>query len=201
MFGRRAAPVPPAEQSLATQLLELLGPLEPHACSPLAVLLCALCWELLYRASQLACRALAPVLVRSDYSKGAKAFRNHGATYVCAFVHAVLTGGRGIWHVWQLLGAPLDVKLAVPDAGSPHYAAAAATELTNLLFLSWLIYDTVHVLSSYPVRRPALGTLGSRSLYRVVVRLLFRFRLGVARRSTQRSSAQRCAERCPAHIF
>lgn len=164
MFGRRPAPEPPAEPSLAAQLLDLLGPLEPNARSPLALLLCALCWELLYRISQLACRALAPVLVRSDYSKGGKAFRNHGSTYVCAFVHAVLTGGRGVWHVWQLLGAPLDAKLAVPDASSPHYAAAASTELTNLFFLSWLMYDTVHVLSSYPVRRE---TSGSRFCFQV----------------------------------
>jgi len=142
-----------ADSSLMGLLVDAFGPLEPNTRSPLAVLLCVLCWELLYRVSQLACVVLAPVIVRAGHTKGATAFRNNGCTYVVAFVHALLTGGRGLWHIWSLLGAPLDDKLATSlDPLSPFHAAAVATEFTGLLFLSWLIYDIIHVLAWWPVR-------------------------------------------------
>ena len=74
-----------------------------------------------------------------------------GPSYVVAFVHACITGSLGLWHTLSLLDAPLETQLVIPqDTSQLHYAAATATERTNLVLLSWLIYDLRHVLTSYP---------------------------------------------------
>ena len=125
--------------------------------SPLAVVLCVLCWELVYRLFGVLCRAAAPGLVRPEYAKGSKALASLGGSYACAFLHSVVTGFRGVWHIVELYGAPIDAKLSVPsDPLAPGAGAAAATELTFLLFFSWLVYDTCHVIAWWPVRRGAL---------------------------------------------
>ena len=45
-------------------------------------------------------------------------------------------GARGSWHVLQLVKAPTAVQLAIPAPSDPLFAAAAATEKTNLLFFT-----------------------------------------------------------------
>lgn len=77
----------------------------------------------------------------------------HGATYVAALIHAMITGSRGCWHVAALLQAPTASKLAIVD-GEWH-AAALATADTNVVFFSWLLYDVLHVIREFP----ALGGL------------------------------------------
>ena len=112
----------------------------------------AVCWELLYGACGFALRRLAatPGVVLSDPGASKEKLARLGASYVVALVHALLVGLRGVWHVYALLDAPIGAKLAIPDASSPWHAAAAATETTNVLFLSWLLYDLAHVLLSFP---------------------------------------------------
>ena len=156
---RRAAPPPPPSPSIVQAVLGALGPLQPNSRSIAAVLLCALGWEASYRHAQLICHVTAHSVVQANHKKGPTAFRNNGSTYVCAFVHAVITGGRGLWHIWELLDAPLVDKLRVnPDPASAYHQTGIETELTNLLFFSWLLYDTVHVLSWYPVRILSLAS-------------------------------------------
>ena len=112
----------------------------------------AVCWELLYGACGVALRRLAasPGVVLSDPGASKEKLARLGASYVVALVHALVVGLRGVWHVYALLDAPIGAKLAIPDASSPWHAAAAATETTNVLFLSWLLYDLAHVLLSFP---------------------------------------------------
>jgi len=107
-------------------------------------------WEALYRCFGFASRMAAqtPGLVHEGGSRAKLA--EQGASYGCAFVHACLVSYRGVVHLWELYDAPIMTKLQLPDGDSQFYAAAAATEVTNVFFLSYLIYDVVHVVSHFP---------------------------------------------------
>ena len=104
---------------------------------------CMVAWELLFRCAQL-------VLRRSSHPSNSKLVVD-GPSYVAAFIHACLVGGLGLWHAVTLLHAPVDGQLTIPvDNTHAWNREAAATERTNVFFLSWLLYDLVHVLLRYP---------------------------------------------------
>mmetsp|Transcript_10480 Transcript_10480/g.33199 ORF Transcript_10480/g.33199 Transcript_10480/m.33199 type:complete len:317 (-) Transcript_10480:233-1183(-) len=132
-------------------LLSSLPPLEASMTSPFSVLVCALCWELLYQTLGLFFQLAAPRLVLRSHSKGYSSMANHGHSYACALIHAVVVTARGLQHLAGLVGAPTEVQMMSPlGPGEPGYELAHPTQLTNLLFFSWLCYDICHIISWYP---------------------------------------------------
>lgn len=99
-------------------------------------------WEALYR--------LSSYMLRSRCATEHDKLRRQGASYVVALVHAAIMASRGSYHVLRMLSAPTAVKLAIPSAASAWYAVACETETTNVLFLSWLLYDVLHVATAFP---------------------------------------------------
>ena len=72
-----------------------------------------------------------------------------GPSYFCAALHAVIVAQFGCRHVSELLYAPPMAQFRIPsDEEDPWYGATSATELTNLIFLSWLLFDLAHVVCS-----------------------------------------------------
>ena len=119
--------------------------------SPFSVLVCTLCWELLYQTLGLFFQLAAPRLVLRSHSKGYSSMANHGHSYACALIHAVVVTARGLQHLAGLVGAPAEVQMMSPmGPGEPGYELAHPTQLTNLLFFSWLCYDICHIISWYP---------------------------------------------------
>ena len=132
-------------------LLSSLPPLEASMTSPFSVLVCTLCWELLYQTLGLFFQLAAPRLVLRSHSKGYSSMANHGHSYACALIHAVVVTARGLQHLAGLVGAPAEVQMMSPmGPGEPGYELAHPTQLTNLLFFSWLCYDICHIISWYP---------------------------------------------------
>ena len=115
-------------------------------------------WELLFIVSgallAIVCRGDGQTIVAiADASERAKATTKlveQGPSYVCAFIHACIVGVRGVSHIYALFGAPIAVQLALPPESHPLHAAVAGTMTTNVIFLSWLIYDVQHLVRSYP---------------------------------------------------
>ena len=112
--------------------------------SPTPVALCVLSWEAVYQLSKLAVRTYV------EPTEANKKLRRDAASYIVALIHAGIMGTRGPWHMLALINAPVGAKLAMPGAGSPWVAAASSVETTNLLFLSWLLYDLLHLGLAFP---------------------------------------------------
>ena len=107
-------------------------------------------WELAYRLAQFLIDRLAHTPGFVLDASLMKKLKTCGPSYVIALVHALIMGARGSWHVLQLVKAPTAVQLAIPAPSDPLFAAAAATEKTNLLFFSWLLFDVVHIGVVFP---------------------------------------------------
>ena len=82
--------------------------------SPFSVLVCTLCWELLYQTLGLFFQLAAPRLVLRSHSKGYSSMANHGHSYACALIHAVVVTARGLQHLAGLVGAPAEVQMMSP---------------------------------------------------------------------------------------
>ena len=105
---------------------------------------CVVAWEFLFRSAKW-------LILRTCNHPPESKLVLDGPSYVTAWVHACLVGGLGLWHTLTLVHAPVDGQLAIPvDSVHPWHHAAAATERTNVFFLSWLLYDLGHVLLRYP---------------------------------------------------
>lgn len=120
---------------------------------PVPVFIAAACWELCYRIVAIAIILTyewCPWLVRKGFDKDKLLSR--GGIYAIALIHATIMAVRGAGHVRAMRLAPAAVQLAFPDdAEDPWYEPAAAVELTNLLFFSWLTYDLGHMILQYPI--------------------------------------------------
>ena len=110
---------------------------------------CVAGWEATYRL----CSIALPRLYGDAATPKLKA---HGGSYLVALIHAIIMAVRGTYHVLQLLQAPSYAKLTIPITEAEEeqvdewYAATSATERTNLLFFSWVVYDLMHILVEYP---------------------------------------------------
>ena len=112
--------------------------------------LAAIAWEVLHRTYAGGIGVVltrAPWVVRDGAKASRQALLDDGGWYACALTHACIVGARGVMHTWQMLDAPLSVKFSIPkNEEDAFHGAAAAVETTNLFFLSWLIYDVLHLL-------------------------------------------------------
>jgi len=118
--------------------------------TPANVALGCVGWEVLHRVLTLLIgRAVGAGVVLPAGSS--EKLRAQGASYAVSLVHASILSARGVWHVLSLLAAPTMAQLSIPDAADgPFHAAAAATEATNIIFLSYLAYDLLHLLAAFP---------------------------------------------------
>ena len=112
--------------------------------SPTPVAVCVLAWEVLYQLSKLTIRTFA------QPTEANQKLRRYGASYIVALVHAVIVGMRGPWHLLALINAPVESKLVMPGAESPWFEATSSADATNLLFFSWLLYDSLHLFLAFP---------------------------------------------------
>ena len=82
------------------------------------------------------------------YSSGSS-----GPASLTSMTHAAIVGCRGVLHCWTLHDAPLEVQLSITEAGEAGGAwqgALQSVELTNHLFLSYLVFDLLHNLAVHP---------------------------------------------------
>ena len=116
------------------------------------VAVAALCFEVLYRSLGAAFRRLASTQGVALDKKRRPTFARDGNSYAVSFVHASIVVVRGLQHLIQQYGAPLEAKfLQRPyDSVNEWAAGAAAIEPTNTIFLAFLLYDVSHVLLEYP---------------------------------------------------
>ena len=112
----------------------------------------ALFFEVLYRSFGVAFRMLAASKGVALDKKRRPTFARDGNSYAVSFVHASIVVVRGLQHLIQQYGAPLEAKfLQRPyDSVNEWAAGAAAIEPTNTIFLAFLLYDVSHVLLEYP---------------------------------------------------
>ncbi|KAJ1460101.1 hypothetical protein M885DRAFT_612742 [Pelagophyceae sp. CCMP2097] len=128
-----------------------------HKLTPGNILAGAAAWELMFLGSRLFVKTLARhrrslVLAKDEGERDAKwrKLEREGPSYVVAGVHALLVGARGAYHLVTLVGVPTPMQFAMPTAGSALYSLTEATEVTNAIFFSWIIYDVCHVVFSFP---------------------------------------------------
>lgn len=103
-------------------------------------------WESLYRTSRLAIRFIVssnPNLVREK--DGAGKLIECGPSYVVGAIHALFLGLRGVMHSVKLLDSSLEGKIIGGDSDE-----FVNVELSNVIFLAYVLYDIVHVILLYP---------------------------------------------------
>lgn len=119
------------------------------AITPLSLACVSAAWETLYQASGLVLRFAArrPGVVLDADGASQEKLGDLGASYAVAFAHACIVTSRGLMHLVQLAPAPIEAKLSIPpDSADPWHAIASSVEGTSVIFLSWLLYDVVHVV-------------------------------------------------------
>ena len=98
-----------------------------------------------------------------EMNKPKEKIMKYGPSYFVAGIHALILSTRGCQHFLQLLHTipkyqmqqiPVSSILTHVEISAVDYRhitqAQTSVELSNLLFLSWIIYDLIHVISSYP---------------------------------------------------
>jgi hypothetical protein len=74
-----------------------------------------------------------------------------GPSYFVSMLHATIVGVRGVFHATALLNAPPTVKIVMAAARDTEWAATLdAIEQTNHLFLSYLLFDMLHMVAAFP---------------------------------------------------
>ena len=75
-----------------------------------------------------------------------------GPSYIISFLHSIYVTFRGINHLYELWYASNLDKLYIPsiDLIDSYRYAHLHVATTNTLFLSYLIYDLVHIIHQYP---------------------------------------------------
>ena len=117
--------------------------------TPLSLACATAAWEALYQASGLVLRFATrrPGVVLDADGASQEKLGDLGASYAGSFVHALIVTSRGLMHLIQLAHAPIEAKLMIPaDPADPWHAAAVTVEATSVIFLSYLLYDVVHVV-------------------------------------------------------
>ena len=93
------------------------------------------------------------------YDENAKqraALLERGPSYMVSFVHSIYATLRGCLHLCQLWNASHLDKLLIPgdtnhhNDNSSYRWAHLDVATTNIIFLSYLLYDLCHVLHQYP---------------------------------------------------
>ena len=112
-------------------------------------------WEGLHQSCGLLLRALVrvPGFVREGTDEK---LTSQGASYAVALIHSVVVTYCGATHLVALSEAPIEAKIIIAaDPSDPWHAPASAVSGTGVIFLSYLLYDILHMALQYP----ALGGL------------------------------------------
>ena len=79
--------------------------------------------------------------------------QQRGPSYIISFLHSIYVTMRGIIHLYELWHASNFDKLYIPppkDIVDGYRFAHLHVATTNTLFLSYLLYDLVHIIIQYP---------------------------------------------------
>mmetsp|Transcript_3768 Transcript_3768/g.6588 ORF Transcript_3768/g.6588 Transcript_3768/m.6588 type:complete len:263 (+) Transcript_3768:163-951(+) len=112
------------------------------------LLLLCIGWEITFHVVQF-CASRAPLPASFPV--------NTAPSYILSLFHALIISSRGMHHFLILLPAPLEIKMA-PIANLKQFSDAfeslsselQALEFTCLIFISYLIYDMIHVVFQWP---------------------------------------------------
>jgi len=88
----------------------------------------------------------------SDSNDAKQTLTRRGPSYIISFLHSIYVTFRGITHLYELWYASNLDKLYIPsiDLIDSYRYAHLHVATTNTLFLSYLIYDLVHIIHQYP---------------------------------------------------
>ena len=136
------------------------------------LLLFIIFWEVTYRiVNYLMCQLLGKTNFTSDkksfydttLSQGQlttklQTIQTCGPSYIVSTIHALIVTTRGCIHLIQLWDAPPYDKFVIPpsfalqdDTSTMNYRGAhLLVARTNIIFVSYLLYDVCHVIYQYP---------------------------------------------------
>jgi len=113
-------------------------------------------WEAIYQAARMVIYGIyTESSCTGDWVAIRKRLINEGPSYFNAFLHAIVVTTLGIYTAYALLFAPTEIQMRIPTetVSAPDLAfrdAAVLTESINLVFLSWLCYDVIHLVLNFP---------------------------------------------------
>lgn len=89
---------------------------------------------------------------RSPLDDAKHTLLQRGPSYIVSFLHSIYATWRGIMHLYHLWNASNLDKLLIPgkEIIDSYRWAHLHVARTNTLFLSYLIYDLLHILLHYP---------------------------------------------------
>jgi hypothetical protein len=136
------------------------------------LLLFILLWEVTYRiVNYLMCQLLRKTnyftidknnsydtLSIGQLHKNLQTIQTCGPSYIVSTIHAIIVTARGCIHLIQLWDAPSFDKFVIPssfalqdDNTNMNYRGAhLLVARTNIIFVSYLLYDVCHVIYQYP---------------------------------------------------
>ena len=105
-------------------------------------------------------------ITSSSLDDAKQTLTKRGPSYVISFLHSIYVTFRGITHLYELWYASNLDKLYIPsiDLVDSYRYAHLHVATTNTLFLSYLIYDLVHVIHQYP-RLGGIDTVVHHTLF------------------------------------
>mmetsp|Transcript_7428 Transcript_7428/g.12935 ORF Transcript_7428/g.12935 Transcript_7428/m.12935 type:complete len:320 (-) Transcript_7428:364-1323(-) len=89
---------------------------------------------------------------RSPLDDAKHTLLQRGPSYIVSFLHSIYATWRGIMHLYHLWNASNLDKLLIPgkEIIDSYRWAGLHVATTNTLFLSYLVYDLLHILLHYP---------------------------------------------------
>ena len=117
-------------------------------------------WEALY---QITSRAIGltisrfpdqivPTETTQSAGQACKTLAERGPSYAISFLHSAYVTKRGFGHLLALWNASNTDKLMIPGRSVVSRVRLDHLEVarTNILFVSYLVYDLVHIITQYP---------------------------------------------------
>ncbi|KAL7485320.1 hypothetical protein ACHAW6_012096 [Cyclotella cf. meneghiniana] len=92
---------------------------------------------------------------REALQQAKRILSQRGASYVISLIHAIYASCRGVLHLYNLRNVSKLDKLLIPQKHAidgiitPRWAHLQVAT-TNTIFLSYLLYDLIHILIQYP---------------------------------------------------
>ena len=124
----------------------------PLTSSPAPLLIAVAGWEVAFRALGAtlgALRRLGWIVPLNEKDHRWAELIKDGPSYGVAALHAGIVATRGVWHLATLVSAPVSAQFAMPlDVQDTWYGPSNSVEMTNLIFISWLIFDIIHIICS-----------------------------------------------------
>jgi len=133
-------------------------------------------WEALY---QIASRAIklaisrypdqiVPTETTQSTGQASKTLAQRGPSYAISFLHSAYVTKRGFRHLLALWNASNTDKLMIPGRTVVSRVRLDHLEVatTNMLFVSYLVYDLVHITTQYP-KLGGLDTVAHHVLFAI----------------------------------